>query len=112
MKKAVKTKARKNSVAEPKAFETIRQGLVEARDHARGVAVGARVETVRITTPEVAAIRAKTGLTQPAFAKSIGVAVGTLQGWEQGRRRPEGPARVLLALIDKRPRIVRDELAA
>jgi putative transcriptional regulator len=37
--------------------------------------------------------------------------LGTLQGWEQGRRRPEGPARVLLALIDKRPGIVREELA-
>jgi DNA-binding transcriptional regulator YiaG len=31
-------------------------------------------------------------------------------GWEQGRRRPEGAARVLLALIAKRPRIVQDEL--
>ncbi len=34
---------------------------------------------------------------------------GTLNNWEQGRR-PEGPARVLLALIDKRPSIVQDEL--
>ena len=45
-----------------------------------------------------------------AFAKSIGVALGTLKNWEQGRRRPEGAARVLLALIDKRPSIVMEEL--
>ena len=32
-----------------------------------------------------------------------------LKNWEQGRRRPEGPARVLLTLIDKRPSIVQDE---
>ncbi len=94
------------------AFDSIRRGLVEARDHAAGRDVGARVRKVRITTPDVAAIRARTGLTQKEFARSIGVAVGTLQGWEQGRRRPDGPARVLLALIDKRPRIVIDELAA
>jgi len=58
----------------------------------------------------VAAIRERSGLSQAEFARSIGVAVGTLRGWEQGRRRPEGPARVLLALIERRPRIVQDEL--
>jgi len=58
----------------------------------------------------VAAIRARSGLSQTAFARIICVAVGTLRGWEQGRRRPEGPARVLLALIEKRPSLVQDEL--
>ena len=103
-----KRKASKKSAA----FESIRQGLIEARDHARGKKIGARVHEVRVAAPDVAAISAKTGLSQTAFAKSIGVAVGTLQGWEQGRRRPDGPARVLLALIDRKPRIVQDELAA
>lgn len=44
------------------------------------------------------------------FAKNIGVPLGTLKNWKQGRRRPEGPARVLLALIAKRPSIVQEEL--
>jgi putative transcriptional regulator len=48
---------------------------------------------------------------QRAFAQSIGVALGTLQGWEQGRRKRQGPARVLLTLTGKRPGIVREELA-
>lgn len=104
--------AKKKAAEKSSAFESIRQGLVEARDHARGKNVGARLYEVLVEAPDVAAIRAKTGLSQAAFAKSIGVAVGTLQGWEQGRRRPDGPARVLLALIDKKPRIVQDELAA
>ena len=73
---------------------------------------GAVVHGVSVPEPDVAAIRAKSGLSQRAFARSIGVAVDTLQGWEQGRRRPEGPARVLLALIDKRPGIVEDDLRA
>jgi len=94
------------------AFNSIRKGLTQALDHARGESDDALVHEVRVPAPDVAAIRAKTGLSQSAFAKSIGVALGTLQGWEQGRRRPDGPARVLLALIDKRPRIVQDELAA
>mgnify|MGYP000450996675 CR=1 FL=1 len=107
-RKAGSAKTAKRSAA----FDSIRRGLIEARDHAAGRDVGARVSKVRIKTPDVAAIRARTGLTQKEFARSIGVAVGTLQGWEQGRRRPDGPARVLLALIGKRPRIVIDELTA
>jgi putative transcriptional regulator len=84
--------------------------LDDARAFLDGDTEGAVVHQVRVAEPDVAAIRAKTGLCQRAFAGSIGVAVGTLQGWEQGRRRLKGPARVLLALIDRRPGIVRDEL--
>lgn len=59
---------------------------------------------------DVAATRNKTGLSQAAFARRIGVPVGTIRNWEQGRRAPQGPARVLLALLDRNPRIVEDTL--
>lgn len=49
---------------------------------------------------------------QAEFARSIGVSKGTLVNWEQARRRPEGRARVLLALIAKDPGIVRRMLGA
>ena len=57
------------------------------------------IHIVTVTMPDVAVIRTKSGLSQKSFAQSIGVAIGTLQGWEQGHRWPEGPARVLLVLI-------------
>ncbi len=81
---------KKKLVKKSAAFESTRQGLIEARAYARGKTAGARVHEVRVAAPDVAAIRAKTGLSQTVFAKSIGVAVGTLQGWEQGRRHPDG----------------------
>jgi putative transcriptional regulator len=59
---------------------------------------------------DVAAIRNKTGLSQAAFARRIGVPVGTIRNWEQGRRSPQGPARILLALLDRNPRIVEETL--
>jgi putative transcriptional regulator len=59
---------------------------------------------------DVAAIRQKTGLSQAAFALRVGVPVGTIRNWEQGRRAPQGPARVLLALLDRNPRIVEETL--
>jgi DNA-binding XRE family transcriptional regulator len=54
----------------------------------------------------VATIRARTGLSQRDFAASIGVPEGTLVNWEQGRRQPSGPAKVLLALLAKKPNVV------
>jgi putative transcriptional regulator len=92
------------------AYESIMRGLNEALDHARGKDVGARVHQVNVPAVDVAAIRASTGLSQSAFARSIGVAKGTLLNWEHGRRQPTGPAQVLLAMIAKRPSLVSELL--
>jgi putative transcriptional regulator len=59
-----------------------------------------------IPTVDVTAIRQRTGLSQSAFAESIGVPEGTVRNWEQGRRQPSGPAKVLLPLLAKRPNLV------
>ena len=62
---------------------------------------------------DVYAIRQKAtgiGYTQETFADAIGVPVKTVRNWEQGRRRPTGPARVLLSLIARNPMIVVETL--
>lgn len=92
------------------AYESIMQGLNEALDHAKGKDVGAQVHQIAVPSVDVAAIRASTGLSQSAFARSIGVAKGTLLNWEHGRRQPSGPAQVLLAMIAKKPSLVRELL--
>ena len=48
-------------------------------------------------------VRQRCGLTQAAFAERIEVPIETVRNWEQGKRRPRGPARALLRLIDKAP---------
>jgi putative transcriptional regulator len=93
------------------AYNKIRAGLADVEAFPQNESKGHIIHEVPVTAPDVSAIRSKSGLSQRAFAQSIGVALGTLQGWEQGRRKRQGPARVLLALIDKRPGIVREELA-
>jgi putative transcriptional regulator len=92
------------------AYDSIMRGLNEALDHAQGKETGARVHKIAVPATDVAAIRASTGLSQSAFARSIGVAKGTLLNWEHGRRHPTGPAQVLLAMIAKRPSLVSDLL--
>lgn len=56
-------------------------------------------------------VRAKTKLTQAAFAAGIGVPIETVRNWEQGKRSPRGPARALLKLIDQAPDLVFAALA-
>jgi len=55
---------------------------------------------------DVAAIRAKTKLSQEKFARAVQISPHTLRNWEQGRRAPEGPARALLTAIDRAPAAV------
>ena len=60
---------------------------------------------------DIAALRAFVGLTQVEFAKALGISPRTLQGWEQGRRHPEGPALALLRIAARHPKIIRESLA-
>ena len=46
-------------------------------------------------------VRARTGLSQAAFADCINVPVATIRNWEQGRRPPSGAARALLLALDR-----------
>ena len=92
-----------------KAADRIMQGLREAAAHARGDSVsGLKLHIPRAI--DVSAVRRKTGLSQTAFSQRIGVSAGTLRNWEQGRRSPDGPARVLLAMLARNPKIVEDML--
>jgi putative transcriptional regulator len=56
-----------------------------------------------IVSPDVRAIRERLGLSQEAFAERFQLSLRTVQEWEQRRRVPDGPARVLLRVIDREP---------
>lgn len=70
-----------------------------------------RVEPPARGTIDAQAIRLSArgvGSTQATFAQAIGVSVKTLRNWEQRRREPTGPARVLLTLLQRDPWLVFD----
>ena len=52
---------------------------------------------------EISTLRKQFGLSQAKFAALLGISTGTLQNWEQGRRVPEGPAKVLLRVAAAHP---------
>ena len=86
--------------------------LLESVRHGGAIARGQKRASRRtkIDEPDVAAIRSTYDLSQEQFASLLGISVQTLQNWEQGRRRPQGPARVLLRVAAKHPRAVLDTI--
>ena len=52
---------------------------------------------------DVKKIRERLHLSQSAFAALMGVSIKTLQEWEQGRRKPSGPASALLRVANRHP---------
>jgi putative transcriptional regulator len=80
-------------------------GMREALQHARGDRE-LSISEIHLESEEIRATRAQLGMTQKEFADLFGVNLHTLRNWEQGRRRPEGPARVLLRIIEKEPQAV------
>jgi len=57
---------------------------------------------------DIAALRRFTKLSQKQFARALEISVHTLRNWEQGRRKPEGPAIALLKIAARHPKIVRE----
>jgi putative transcriptional regulator len=81
---------------------------------ARGIKASVRERLMRGELEggkDVAALRRFVGLSQTQFAQAIGISVHTLRNWEQGRRRPEGPAVALLRIAARHPKIIRESLA-
>lgn len=93
------------------AGESIIAGMQDALAYVQGDTERGQAHTVAVPdTIDVKAIRQRQGLTQAEFAKRYGFALNSIRNWEQGRRRPEGPARLLLLMIDREPEAVQRAL--
>lgn len=87
-------------------FDELIESVREGGAILRGESKPSRV--FRFEEPDVRGLREKHGLSQSKFAALMGISVGTLRNWEQGRRKPEGSARVLLKVVEKHPEAVFD----
>ena len=86
--------------------QEILDGIREIKDYKAGKKA---LRTHTITEPPPPqVIRAKLKLSQAAFAGLMGVSLRTVQDWEQGRRKPSGPALALLRIADQKPEVFAD----
>jgi putative transcriptional regulator len=90
-------------------FENLVESIQQAGRIRRGEAEPSRVS--EFAPVNVKEVRRRLGKSQSEFARMIGVSVSTLQNWEQGRRRPDGPARALLRVAAANPEAVAAALA-
>ena len=91
-----------------KDFEELIESVREGGRILRGEAAPSR--ELSFTPEDVQGIRRKLKKSQDEFALMIGVSVATLRNWEQGRRQPHGPARVLLKVAAENPKAIEKAL--
>jgi putative transcriptional regulator len=91
-------------------FDELLQSVNEAATIERGDARPARRFEVK-TANDVIRVRNKVGVSQTRFARLLGISEDTLQNWEQGRRKPTGPAKVLLKVAARHPKIILEAVA-
>lgn len=84
-----------------KAFKELCASIKHAGKVVRGEVCASR--TFSADSVFVRGTRAKLGLSQHEFANMLGLSVATLRNWEQGRTKPEGPARALLIVAAQNP---------
>jgi putative transcriptional regulator len=89
-------------------FQLLLSSAKEAVAIAKGEKKAAR-RTI-ITSPDASVIREKLELSRREFASLLGVSERTLEGWEQKRRTPTGPARALLLVAERQPKALLEAL--
>ena len=110
-RRTMKTQARPPR-KRPRLGARIVEGLEQAIAWTRGENANVQVTLVHVPEVDVRKVRTKMGLSQAQFAMKFGFPPATLRNWEQGRSRPDAPARVLLAVIANHPEAVEDVLGA
>ena len=85
--------------------QEILEGIREVKAYKAGKKT-LRAHTLKEPAP-AQVIRARLRLSQSAFAGLMGVSLRTVQDWEQGRRKPSGPAAALLRIAEQQPDIFR-----
>jgi len=91
---------------EDEMFNELLASVREAQAIMHGEVAPSRI--FEVNEVDVKSIRAQYQLSQTEFAALLGISVKTLRNWEQGRRFPEGPARVLLLVAAKHPEAIWD----
>lgn len=93
-----------------KFFEDLKEGLTSAIEYERGKL---DLRTTELEIPELPPALSKRkikslreevlGVSQPLFARILGVSPAAVKAWEQGNKKPSGTARRLMQLFERDP---------
>lgn len=88
-------------------FDELKESIVQMKKIRAGKMPPGRLR-IQTNKNEVAEARNRLKMTQAQFAALLGTPIGTLRGWEQGRRQPHKTARILFRLAMEDPERVLD----
>lgn len=92
-------------------FEELKEGI-EAMGDERAGKITLRKHTVeyqaapQVTAEEVLSVRDKLNVSRTVFARYLRTNPRTVEGWEQGRAKPNAQASLLIRLVEKYPETV------
>jgi putative transcriptional regulator len=93
-----------------KLFTELLESATEALEHARGKRELRTTVLPRAPKPmrarDIRSLRRRYGASQAVFARYCNVSTKLVQAWEAERRRPDGPALLLLRLAQQNPAIL------
>jgi len=84
------------------ALAAEREGKITLRTHAIE-----KKAAPKVTAKELVRVRKKLNLSRSVFARCLRTNVRTLEGWEQGRAKPNAQAALLIRLVAKYPDTVK-----
>ncbi len=91
-------------------FLELKEALEDVRDYRAGKRRDLRVTQFRppkaIRPKEVSRIRRSLGVSQREFALLLNISVGTVRSWEQGTRRPQSTALLVLTIVEQKPALL------
>lgn len=96
-----------------KYFEDLIEGLQSAVEYEKGK-LDLRTTQIEIPEPPPGLSKKKIktlredvlGVSQPLFARILGVSPAAVKAWEQGNKKPSGTARRLMELVENDPKII------
>jgi len=91
---------------EKEMFDELVASVIEAKEIMQGKKEPSRKFFIEEPNPKE--IRTKMSLTQDKFANLMNISVHTLRNWEQGKRQPQGPAKVLLNVVNNHPNVLKE----
>ncbi len=101
----------KKKASDMSVFDMVMEGLEDSIAYSKGEKRSLVTTQVPAPPPpmdarKVLRIRKRMNVSQGLFAKALNVSTKTVQGWEQGLRKPSGGSLRLLQIAEAQPHIV------
>jgi putative transcriptional regulator len=99
-----KSAVRGKSVLEPELAKDLAEAFAFIDGRTKTLKRFKTTVVTALEAEQIKAVRKAMNLSQSKFASMLNTSISTVTAWEQGRRRPDGIATLVLLMMDKEPK--------